>query len=146
VLEAMGVLSHGNVRISLPWRITAEEVDRFLADLPAVVTRVRSEAPSAPPQMQAPERAREAAPESAAGEAIETIDALGLMCPIPVIELAKRIGDVPVGGTVRVLADDPAARLDIPAWSELREHSYLGEEPVPERGERAVAYLVRREH
>jgi|SRR5579884_226268 len=146
VLEAMGVLSHGNVRISLPWRITAEEVDRFLADLPAVVTRVRSEAPSAPPPAQAPERAREAPPESAAGEAIETIDALGLMCPIPVIELAKRIGDVPVGGTVRVLADDPAARLDIPAWSELREHRYLGEEPVPERGERAVAYLVRREH
>lgn len=142
VLEAMGVLSHGNVRISLPWRVTAEEVDRFLADLPAVVARVRAEAPSAPP---APPAQAEPAPESATGEAIETIDALGLMCPIPVIELAKRIVDVPVGGTVRVLADDPAARLDIPAWSELREHSYLGEEPVPERGERAVAYLVRRE-
>ena len=66
------------------------------------------------------------------------------MCPIPVIELAKRIWDVPVGSTLRVLADDPAARLDIPAWSELREHTYLGEEPAPERGEGAVAYLVRR--
>ncbi len=62
------------------------------------------------------------------------------------IELAKRIVRVPIGGTVRVLADDPAARLDIPAWSELREHSYLGAQPVPEQGGSAVAYLVRREH
>jgi cysteine desulfurase len=143
VLEAMGVLSHGNVRISLPWRITAEEVDRFLVDLPAVVARVRAEAPSAPPTAPLPATSPN---PSTSSDANFTINALGLMCPIPVIELAKRIVDVPVGATIRVLADDPAARLDIPAWSELREHTYLGEEPVPERGERAVAYLVRREH
>jgi cysteine desulfurase len=132
------------VRISLPWRITAEEVDRLLAELPAVVARVRAEAPSAPPSSAPSPSVSDSSDSDPA--APETIDALGLMCPIPVIELAKRIVHVPVGGTVRVLADDPAARLDIPAWSELREHSYLGEQPVPERGERAVAYLVRREH
>lgn len=44
VLEAMGVLSHGNVRVSLH-RDTAEaDVDRFLADLPQVVADLRAEA------------------------------------------------------------------------------------------------------
>jgi cysteine desulfurase len=38
-----------------------------------------------------------------------------------------------------------AARLDIPAWCRMREQTYLGEEPVPERGADAVAYLVRRD-
>ena len=41
VLEAMGVLSHGNVRVSL-WRgVTAEDVERFLDVLPVVVARLR---------------------------------------------------------------------------------------------------------
>ena len=55
------------------------------------------------------------------------VDALGKRCPIPVIELAKVIGDVPVGGTVTVLSDDEAARLDIPAWCEMRGQEYVGE-------------------
>ena len=44
VLEAMGVLSHGNVRVSLP-RATAEaDVERFLAVLPGVVAGLREAA------------------------------------------------------------------------------------------------------
>jgi cysteine desulfurase len=41
VLEAMGVLSHGNVRISLHRNTTEADVDRFLAVLPAVVAGLR---------------------------------------------------------------------------------------------------------
>ncbi|GAB3811690.1 hypothetical protein GCM10027605_52170 [Micromonospora zhanjiangensis] len=44
VLEAMGVLSHGNVRISLHPGSTEAEVDRFLAVLPRVVADLRAEA------------------------------------------------------------------------------------------------------
>ncbi|SDI57128.1 cysteine desulfurase [Sinosporangium album] len=44
VLEAMGVLTHGNVRISLPRGVAAAEVDRFLAVLPDVVRRIREDA------------------------------------------------------------------------------------------------------
>jgi cysteine desulfurase len=44
VLEAMGVLSHGNVRVSLHRGTTAEEVDRFLAVLPGIVAGIRKEA------------------------------------------------------------------------------------------------------
>ncbi|GAT64961.1 aminotransferase V [Planomonospora sphaerica] len=44
VLEAMGVLTHGNVRVSLPRGASAADVDRFLALLPETVRRIREEA------------------------------------------------------------------------------------------------------
>ncbi len=44
VLAAMGVLSHGNVRLSLHRDTTAAEVDAFLAVLPDVVAELRGEA------------------------------------------------------------------------------------------------------
>ncbi|MBP2702489.1 cysteine desulfurase [Microbispora sp. RL4-1S] len=42
VLEAMGVLTHGNVRVSLPRGVSEGDVDRFLAVLPDIVRRIRS--------------------------------------------------------------------------------------------------------
>ena len=69
-----------------------------------------------------------------------TIDALGRRCPIPVIELARHIGDVDIGAVVAVLSDDEAARVDIPVWCRMKGHEYVGSEPA----ERGVAYLVRR--
>ena len=44
VLAAMGVLTHGNVRLSLHRSSTMADVDRFLAVLPGVVARLRAEA------------------------------------------------------------------------------------------------------
>ncbi|MFI0444931.1 cysteine desulfurase family protein [Actinomadura sp. 6N118] len=41
VLEAMGVITHGNVRVSLPRGAKATDVDRFIAVLPEAVTRLR---------------------------------------------------------------------------------------------------------
>lgn len=51
-----------------------------------------------------------------------TIDALGRKCPIPIIMLAEQIRDVPVGGVIAVLADDPAAYSDVPAWCAMKSH------------------------
>lgn len=58
-----------------------------------------------------------------------TIDCLGQRCPLPVIELAKRIGEVGVGQTIRVLADDPAAAADIPAWCRMTGNEYVADRP-----------------
>jgi cysteine desulfurase len=69
-----------------------------------------------------------------------TIDCLGRPCPVPVIELAKAILTVEVGETVEILSDDPAARVDIPAWCRMRGQEYLGEQA----SDRGAAYLVRR--
>ncbi len=68
------------------------------------------------------------------------LDCRGMRCPLPVIELARRIAEVPVGGIVTVLADDPAARPDIPAWCRMRGQEYAGERSV----EGCPAYDVRR--
>lgn len=43
VLEAMGVLTHGNVRVSLGRESSEADVDRLLAVLPGVVAEVRSQ-------------------------------------------------------------------------------------------------------
>ena len=48
------------------------------------------------------------------------LDCLGLLCPLPVIKLAKTLPTVAIGDTVTVLADDPAAAVDIPAWCRMR--------------------------
>ena len=65
------------------------------------------------------------------------LDTRGLLCPVPIIRLAAFVPTLPVGAVVRVLADDPAARLDIPAWCRLRGQDYLGS---PADGE----HLIRR--
>jgi tRNA 2-thiouridine synthesizing protein A len=71
------------------------------------------------------------------------LDCRGLRCPLPVIRLANAIEDVEVGRCVAVLADDPAARPDVPAWCRMRGHEYVGED-LGESG--APRFVVRRTH
>ncbi|MFI1381239.1 cysteine desulfurase/sulfurtransferase TusA family protein [Embleya sp. NPDC020886] len=129
VLEAMGVLSHGNIRVSLPRGTAEAEVDRFLALLPPLIADLRATVAHTPTP---------AAPEAAAEGVI--VNALGRRCPIPVIELAKRILDVEDGTLVTVLSDDEASALDIPAWCEMTGHDFIRATPHPQ----GTAYTVRR--
>ena len=69
------------------------------------------------------------------------LDCRGQVCPMPVIELGRRIGEVPLGGVVAVVADDAAARVDIPAWCRMRGQEYVGEQAADDG---TPAYLVRR--
>lgn len=57
---------------------------------------------------------------------VEVLDCRGQRCPLPVIALARRLPELPVGAVLRVLADDPAAAGDIPAWCRMRAQDYLG--------------------
>jgi tRNA 2-thiouridine synthesizing protein A len=72
-----------------------------------------------------------------------TIDALGRKCPIPIIMLAERIREVPVGHVVAVLADDPAAETDVPAWCMLKSQEFISAAELPGEG---WAFLVRRSY
>ena len=69
-----------------------------------------------------------------------TIDALGRKCPIPIIMLAQRINEVPIGSIIAVLADDPAAETDVPAWCMMKSHDHVRTQPL----ERGWAILIRR--
>ncbi len=72
------------------------------------------------------------------------IDALGKKCPLPIIMLAERIGEVPIGTIVEVLADDPATKTDVPAWCGLKSHEFIGlAELAPTAG---WAFHVRRSY
>ena len=69
-----------------------------------------------------------------------TIDALGRKCPIPIIMLAERIHEVPIGEIIAVLADDPAAENDVPAWCLMKSHDHVLTQPL----EHGWSILIRR--
>lgn len=71
-----------------------------------------------------------------------TIDALGRKCPIPIILLAERIREVPIGHIVAVLADDPAARTDLPAWCYMKSQEFVTMLDLPS----GWSFLVRRSY
>jgi tRNA 2-thiouridine synthesizing protein A len=54
-----------------------------------------------------------------------TIDARGKKCPIPIIMLAEQIREVAIGQLIEVLADDPAAESDLPAWCLLKSQEFV---------------------
>ena len=69
------------------------------------------------------------------------LDCRGMLCPLPIIELNRRLGEAPVGGLIAVTAEDPAARYDVPAWCRMRGQEYVGEEPATDG---VARYVVRR--
>lgn len=71
------------------------------------------------------------------------LDARGRRCPLPILDLARHIGDVEVGETVTVEADDPAARPDVAAWCRMRDHEFVGETVAADG---TPGYVVRRLH
>jgi len=96
-----------------------------------------------PPKFPAdPPPTAESGPEAAPAPAL-TIDALGRKCPIPIIMLAERIREVPIGHVVAVLADDPAAESDVPAWCMLKSQEFITVTDLPGAG---WAFLVRRSY
>jgi TusA-related sulfurtransferase len=53
------------------------------------------------------------------------LDERGALCPMPVIALARAFSAEPPPDRVLLLADDPAATTDIPAWCSLRRRGLL---------------------
>ena len=50
------------------------------------------------------------------------IDATGLSCPMPVIELSKAMEGLTSGQLARLRATDTAARVDVPVWCRMQRH------------------------
>jgi tRNA 2-thiouridine synthesizing protein A len=57
------------------------------------------------------------------------IDGGDRACVRLLLELRARICGLPAGTVIHLIASDPAAPLDLPAWCHLTGHAYLG--PVP---------------
>lgn len=68
------------------------------------------------------------------------VDARGLLCPLPVLRLRKRIADLAPGKLACLLADDPAAHIDVPHFCAEAGHTFEGSEDH----EDGSAFFVRR--
>jgi len=53
------------------------------------------------------------------------IDALGLLCPLPVLRTRKRMQKLNPGQVARLVADDPAAVVDVPHFCAEAGHELL---------------------
>lgn len=89
-------------------------------------------------------------------DAAVLLDARGERCPLPVIRLGRLARDLGPGALVRLLATDPAAASDVPAFCRMRGHELLSTtawadshvstptpSPVAPESPMATAYLVR---
>ena len=70
----------------------------------------------------------------------EEIDAIGLLCPLPVLKARKRLKSMTSGQVLRLIATDPAAVIDVPHFcfesgNELVSQSDEGETQI---------YLIRK--
>jgi tRNA 2-thiouridine synthesizing protein A len=71
---------------------------------------------------------------------IKTIDLKGLLCPIPVVKMAKAIKEVQVGETIEAFATDPGVMADIPAWCRTTGHELV----TLEKLDKQFRFVVRR--
>jgi tRNA 2-thiouridine synthesizing protein A len=53
------------------------------------------------------------------------LDATGLLCPLPVLKARKRLKSLKKGHVLKMLADDPAAIVDVPHFCAEQGHELL---------------------
>lgn len=71
---------------------------------------------------------------------IYEIDALGLLCPLPVLKLRKQLNACVSGDEVHILADDPVAVIDIPHFCKQTGHIFVSAEKLTND---ATKYIIR---
>jgi len=54
-----------------------------------------------------------------------TYDASGLLCPLPVLRANRMLRELAPGQTLKVLATDPAAEADFPAYCRQTGHTLV---------------------
>lgn len=57
-----------------------------------------------------------------------TLDATGLLCPLPVLKARKRLQAMSSGAVLSVMADDPAAIIDIPHFCNETGHKLVSQD------------------
>ncbi|MEM8872039.1 MAG: sulfurtransferase TusA family protein [Pseudomonadota bacterium] len=55
----------------------------------------------------------------------DDLDASGLLCPLPVLKIRKRLEALDAGQVLRAVTDDPAAAVDVPHFCAEQGHVLL---------------------
>ncbi len=71
-------------------------------------------------------------------KADQSLDCMGLYCPMPIVKTAEKIKELKLGEVLEVVADDKGIKLDMPAWCEATGHDFLG---VEEAGSEIKVYV-----
>ena len=74
-------------------------------------------------------------------EAIKTLDARNLSCPMPVLKSKKALKELEIGQILEILATDPGSMADIPAWVRTTGQEIISSE---ELGSKNFRFLVKR--
>ena len=74
---------------------------------------------------------------------LESLDARGLLCPLPVIRTQDRIRRLPAGSTLEVVATDAGTLEDIPAWCRVHGHELVSKETVDNEPGGGLVYRFR---
>ncbi len=71
-------------------------------------------------------------------KADQSLDCIGLYCPMPIVKTVERIKQLKTGEILEIVADDKGIKLDMPAWCEATGHEFLG---VEEDGNEIKVYV-----
>lgn len=74
----------------------------------------------------------------------EDIDAIGLLCPLPVLRLRKRLQNMQIGQLVRLRASDPASILDVPHFCNQTGNVLVAVEEGLENAVSFQCFLIRK--
>ncbi len=135
VLVAMGVLSQGNVRISLTRNTTEADIEALLTAFGPAVATVRERHAGVTSHAARP-------PESGSGSGHTVLDYRGRPCPAPVMALAAAVLAAEVGAVVAVEADDPAAPGDVAAWARMRGQELVSTEHLDDGAARITVRRI----
>jgi tRNA 2-thiouridine synthesizing protein A len=70
----------------------------------------------------------------------KVLDLKGLLCPMPVVKLAKAMKEITTGQTVEATASDPGVLADIPAWCKSTGNELVKMEKV----DKAFVFVVKK--
>jgi len=55
----------------------------------------------------------------------KTLDVRGLYCPVPIFKARKEMDQLPAGGILEIISDDPQAKEDLPQWARRMRYEIL---------------------
>ena len=61
-------------------------------------------------------------------KADQSLDCVGLYCPMPIVKTSQKIKDLKKGEVLEVIADDKGIKKDMPAWCKSTGNEFLGSE------------------
>ncbi len=71
-------------------------------------------------------------------KADQSLDCVGLYCPMPIVKTVERFKQLKKGEVLEVVADDVGIKSDMSAWCEATGHEFLG---IEEEGGEIKVYV-----